>query len=132
MMSIFSKKPKELKFSTRAEAFNYMLSFLVEEKNVPPLDAAKQANEFAEIFATNMGLPLVIEPKKEGIDKYLSMADKIGKYIQENPKVIEYGVPAITFVFGLFTGKKVEQFETKQEEEGTTNVEPIDFEKIPD
>lgn len=60
MMSIFYKKPKELKFSTRAEAFNYMLSFLVEEKNVPPLDAAKQANEFAEIFATNMGLPLVI------------------------------------------------------------------------
>jgi hypothetical protein len=132
MMSIFSKKPKSLQFSTRAEAFNYMLSFLVEEKNIQPLDAAKQANEFAEIFATNMGLPLVIEPKKEGIDKYLSMADKIGKYIQENPKVIEYGVPAITFIFGLLTGKKVDQFETKQDEEGTANVGPIDFEKIPD
>ena len=131
-MTLFQKKPKELQFSTRAEAFNYMLSYLVEDKHLEPLDAAKQANEFAEIFAKNMGIPLVVEPEKKGIDKYLSMADKIGKYIQDNPKVIEYGVPAITFIFGLFTGKKVEQFETKEESENVVEHEPINFEEIPD
>lgn len=131
-MTLFQKKPKELQFSTRSEAFNYMLSFLIEEKNVDPLEAAKQANEFAEIFAKNMGIPLVVEPEKKGIDKYLSMADKIGKYVQENPKVIEYGVPVITFIVGLFTGKKVEQIETKQEDEKSAEREPIDFESIPD
>ena len=131
-MMLFQKKPKELQFSTRAEAFNYMLSYLVDEKNVDPLEAAKQANEFAEIFAKNMGIPLVVEPEKKGIDKYLSMADKIGKYIQDNPKVIEYGVPMVTFIVGLFTGKKVEQFETKEETEHAVEHEPIDFESIPD
>lgn len=109
-----------------------MLSYLVDEKNVDPLEAAKQANEFAEIFAKNMGIPLVVEPEKKGIDKYLSMADKIGKYIQENPKVIEYGVPAITFIVGLFTGKKAEQFETREETGHAVEHEPIDFESIPD
>lgn len=53
-----------------------------------------------------MGIPLKIEPEPQGVDKYLSMATKIANYIEEHPKVVEYGVPALTFVAGLFTGKK--------------------------
>ena len=105
-----SKKPQtELKFTTRAEAFSYMLMYMTEEKHADPLEAAQKANEFADIFAKNMGIPLKIEPEPQGVDKYLSMATKIANYIEEHPKVVEYGVPALTFVAGLFTGKKVEQ-----------------------
>ena len=70
------------------------------------MEAAQKANEFADIFAKNMGIPLKIEPEPQGVDKYLSMATKIANYIEEHPKVVEYGVPALTFVAGLFTGKK--------------------------
>lgn len=137
MVSVFqSKKPQaDLKFTTRAEAFSYMLAYLTEEKHADPLEAARKANEFAEIFAGNMGIPLKIEPEPQGVDKYLSMATKIANYIEEHPKVVEYGVPALTFVAGLFTGKKVEQ--AGGNTYGPRPVPPdtrenIDFDKIPD
>ena len=46
-----TKKPQtELKFTTRAEAFSYMLMYMTEEKHAEPLEAAQKANEFADIF----------------------------------------------------------------------------------
>lgn len=120
-------KPQDLHFSSRADAFMYMLSRLVE-RGVDPMDAAAKANEFAEIFAKNLGIPATIEPEPQGLDKYLSMATKVTDYIEQHPKVVEYGVPAITFIAGLFTGKKVEQIEQPSERQ----QQPIDFDKIPD
>lgn len=128
-MGIFdNKKPVEVpqSFASRADAFNYMLRYQIEDKKEEPLDAAKKANEFAEIFATNMGIPLVVELPKQGIDKYISMADKLASWIERNPKVVEYGVPAITGVVGLFVGKKIEQSEENHE----IKQEEIDFDKI--
>lgn len=135
--SIFqTKKPQtELKFTTRAEAFSYMLMYMTEEKHAEPLEAAQKANEFADIFARNMGIPLKIEPEPQGVDKYLSMATKIANYIEEHPKVVEYGVPALTFVAGLFTGKKVEQVNDNMYGQRSAPSQPqeeIDFDKIPD
>lgn len=129
------KRPKpELRFATRTEAFGYMLAYMTE-KDVDPLEAAQKANEFADIFAKNMGIPLKPEPELKGVDKYLSMATKIANYIEAHPKLVEYGIPAITFVTGLFTGKKVEQLA----ESGPAPAEPqqpphenIDFDNIPD
>lgn len=131
---MFLSKPKkisEFRFSTRSDAFNYMLEYMIEEQNANPLDAAKKANEFAEIFANNNGIPLKTEPELNGVDKYISMAEKIGNYIESHPKVVEYGVPALTFIFGLFTGKKVEQFEEK-EHQPQIDRQQIDFDNIPD
>lgn len=102
---------RDLEFKSRAEAFNYMLSYLITNKNLEPMEAAKQANEFAEIFANNMGIPLKPEPELKGVDKYLSNAEKIANYIEQHPKVVEYGIPLFTFIAGLFTGKKVEQYD---------------------
>ena len=59
---------KTLEFKSRAEAFNYMLTYLLSEKKIEPAEAAKQANEFAEIFAINMGIPLQVEPELNGVD----------------------------------------------------------------
>lgn len=129
------KTQSELKFTTRAEAFSYMLMYMTEEKHADPLDAAQKANEFADIFASNMGIPIKIEPEQTGVDKYLSMATKIANYIEEHPKVIEYGVPALTFVAGLFTGKKVEQSTDNIYNPHPPTPQPkidIDFDKIPD
>lgn len=113
-MGLFDKNtniPTNLNFNTRAEAFNYMLNYMLNTEKVGPMEAAEKANQFAEIFATNAGLPLTVEPELKGVDKYISMAEKIGTYIEQHPKVVEYGIPALTFIAGLFTGKKVEQIE---------------------
>lgn len=128
-MSVFSKKKQfDTQFKTRAEAFNAMLAYLIEDKNIEPLEAARQANEFATLFADNMGIPTKIEPELKGVDKYISIAEKIGNYVQNNPKVVELALGGITFIAGLFTGKKVEEHEQKEEEK----KEPIDFDNIPD
>lgn len=136
-MSMFQQKKTqaELKFTTRAEAFSYMLMYMTEEKHADPLEAAQKANEFANIFASNMGIPVKMEPQPQGVDKYLSMATKIADYIEQHPKVVEYGVPALTFVAGLFTGKKVEQAADNGYGPHPVPLQPkedIDFDKIPD
>ena len=96
---MLSKKTRpDMRFSTRAEAFSYMLVYMVEERHADPLEAAQKANEFADIFATNMNLPLKTEPELKGVDKYLSMATKIANYIEAHPKLVEYGIPAVTFI----------------------------------
>lgn len=128
-MGIFDKKkPIEVprSFASRADAFNFMLQYQLTEKKEEPLEAAQKANTFAEIFATNMGIPLVIEPPKEGIDKYISMADKLASWIERNPKVVEYGIPALTGLAGLVIGKRIEQVEDHHE----IKQEEIDFDKI--
>lgn len=111
-MGMFDKEPSidsnKLEFKTRSEAFTWMLDYQIR-KGVDPMAASEKANEFAEMFAKNMGLPLVQEPELKGVDKYISMAEKIGNYLEAHPKVIEYGIPVLTFVAGLFTGKKVEE-----------------------
>lgn len=128
------KTPPEMRFSTRAEAFSYMLVYMTEERNADPLEAAQKANEFADIFAQNMGIPLKQEPELKGVDKYLSMATKIANYIEEHPKLVEYGIPAVTFVAGLFTGKKVEQAVDNNAPPAQPQQPPqkIDFENIPE
>ena len=70
-ISMFQTKrsQQELKFSTRSEAFSYMLMYLVDEKHVEPLEAAQKANEFADIFSKNMGIPLKNEPEPQGVDR---------------------------------------------------------------
>ena len=121
--------PLRLNFGSRQDAFSYMIQYLVEEKKMEPMEAAIKANEFADIFAKNMGLPLCIEPEKQGIDKYLDMAQKISGYVEKNPKLVEYAVPTFTFLVGLVTGKKTEDIVVNnipvQPEQ-----EPIKFEEL--
>lgn len=109
------KKLPDLEFKTRAEAYKYILTYLVA-KGKDPIEAATEADKFVELYSKNVGLVDDTIPQPKGIDKYISGAQKIGNFLQENPKLIELGVPLITFIAGLFTGKKVEECE-KQEYE---------------
>lgn len=111
-------------FTSRAEAFAYMLS---EElgRGVASMEAAKSADEFANIFAKNMGLPEKVEAPLQGVDKYLAIIDKVSIYIDQHPKLVEVAVPLATFVAGLFTGKAADNTPSPP-----VKKENIDFDKI--
>lgn len=117
------KEKPDLKFSTRAEAFAYMLAFQLD-KGKDPMEAAKQANEFADIFAVNMGIPTNREPQPEGVDKYLVSINKVVCYCEEHPKLLDFITGAITFAAGTFFGKKIDD---KAE---PPRIEPIDLSKL--
>ena len=104
-MSIFPKAKAELPpMKTRADAFAYMLT---EQLNggAEPMEAAKRADEFASIFARNMGLP--DQPAPEGVEKYLQMAEKAADYCDRHPKVVEFVTGALTAAVGIFAGNKL-------------------------
>lgn len=128
MFSMFTKKgeARPMTFSTRAEAFAYMLSYQLNEKKADPMEAAKNANEFAEIFAQNMGIPTTVEPQPQGVEKIIKSVDKVMCYCEEHPKAVDYLVGAVTFAAGLFTGKAVEDHTQPPKPQ----PEPIDFDKI--
>lgn len=112
-------------FTSRADAFAYMLAWQLNEREVDPMTAAKEANEFADIFARNMGLPISLEPPAQGVEKVIKNVDKVVCYCEEHPKVVEYITGALTFAAGIFTARK-----TDNDTQTHTTQEPIDFENI--
>lgn len=115
-----------LQFTSRAEAYAYMLAYLIEEKQEEPLSAAHKANEFAELYAVNMGVPTTQEPQVVGIDKYLQMAEKVGKFCDSHPKATEMLVGAVTFVAGAVAGRQTAIIEPTP----APPIEPIDFNNL--
>lgn len=99
----------DLQFSTRADAFAYMLKYQLEEKKAEPLDAAEKANQFADILVANMGIPDRIEPPKQGVDKAIEVIDKAVCYCDEHPRILEFLTGAATFAVGLISGRKSTQ-----------------------
>lgn len=128
LFPMFTRKEeaRPMSFATRAEAFAYMLNFQLNEKKADPMEAAKNANEFAEIFAQNMGIPTNVEPPAQGVDKVIKSVDKVMCYCEEHPKVVDYLVGAVTFAAGLVTQKKVDNDTPPP----PTKQETIDFENI--
>lgn len=132
-MSVFTYKKKsfDTNFRSRAEAFNSMLAYLIEERKIDPMQAAKEANQFAEIFAVNMGLPTTVEPERKGYDKVMYYVKETVTMVKENPEIVNFLIPAATFVAGLFTGKKVEQNQDPQPEQPPQQqYEPINFDDV--
>lgn len=123
-MSIFPKAKAELPpMKTRADAFAYMLT---EQLNggAEPMEAAKRADEFASIFARNMGLP--DQPAPEGVEKYLQMAEKAADYCDRHPKVVEFVTGALTATVGIFAGNKL----AKDDAPSAPPPPPIDMENL--
>ena len=123
-MSIFPKAKAELPpMKTRADAFAYMLT---EQLNggAEPIEAAKRADEFASIFARNMGLP--DQPLPEGVEKYLQMAEKAADYCDRHPKVVEFVTGALTAAVGIFAGNKL----AKDDQPSAPPPPPINMEEL--
>lgn len=122
----FNKKPSDaVKFTTRAEAFAYMLAYQME-RHADPMEAAKCAGEFAEIYASNMGLPDKVAPPPEGVDKYLQQIDKISYYCEQHPKTVDVLIGAASFLGGLVTARAVVPSPTPP----PMPSEPIDFDNV--
>jgi hypothetical protein len=128
-LSFFRKSSDagQLNFSSRAEAFAYMLRLQLE-KRVEPMEAAEKANAFADIFASNMGLPVSVEPPAEGVDRYLQHIDKVVCYLDQHPKAVDMVVGVATFLLGAFAGKSAEQ--AAESAAPTPPREPIDFDSL--
>ena len=112
------------RFCSRSEAFAFMLQRRIEG-GADPMSAAKAADEFATLFAKNMGLPEVVEPEPQGIAATLAAIDKVSVWVDNHPKVVELLIPTVTFVAGLFTGRK-----TDSPPPPPPRNEPIDFDNI--
>lgn len=64
-MGLFDKStnlPTHISFSTRSEAFTYMLNYLISEKKMEPMEAAKQANELSNSRILNARTLINMKP----------------------------------------------------------------------
>ena len=123
---MFNSKPerKTPTFKNRAEAFNYMFSELYEN-GADPLNAAERANSFADIVATNLGLPKEPEKPQSMVEKTITIVKQVAVVKKEYPEVWDLVAGAIGGLIGAFAGVKAAQPE-EQEEERT----PLDFENM--
>lgn len=94
-------------FQSRAEAFAYMLGVRLNDGR-DAMEAAREAGEFADIYATNMGLPATPVKPAEGLDKYLADIDKITAYCDQHPKMVDLLLGAVSFIGGVLTAKKLD------------------------
>lgn len=112
-------------FKSRAEAFHYMFSELYEN-GTDPITAAEKANSFADIIATNLGLPAEPEKPKGMIEQGIGMVKQIVVIKKEYPEVWDLIVGAIGGVIGAFAGSKASSDEAEQEVEPA----PLDFDNM--
>ena len=118
---------QDMQFRTKGEAIAYMLKWQLEEKKADPMEAAEKANQFADIFSANVGVPAKAEPEPKGIEKYMQMADKVVCYCEDHPRIVEYIAGAATFFAGLVVGNKEQQSPPPPSQ---IQQEPIDFENV--
>lgn len=123
---MFSSKSerKTPTFKSRAEAFNYMFAELYEN-GADPLNAAERANSFADIVATNLGLPAEPEKPQSLVEKTITIVKQVAVVKKDYPEVWDLIVGAIGGVIGAFAGvKATEQVEPEEEKQ------PLDFENM--
>ena len=111
-------------FKSRAEAFNYMFAELYEN-GADPLNAAERANSFADIVATNLGLPAEPEKPQSMVEKTITIVKQVAVIKKDYPEVWDLVVGAIGGVIGAVAGVKATE-PAEQDEERT----PLDFENM--
>ena len=124
-MGLFGDKKVIPSFTSRASAFEYAFAEAVE-RGVDMRDAAKKANEFADIVAANMGLPPTPPKPKNAIDTAVGYVQQIAVLKQTNPEVWEFVTGAIGGVISsvaLFSSPS-------QQTQPEVSPAKIDFDKI--
>lgn len=107
-------------FKSRAEAFDYMLTSLCE-KGEDVMEAAKKAEDFAEIVAKNRSLP---EIPKNFVGQCMDMLKQVSEVKQQYPDAWEILSGVLGGVVGVIAGTKTTEAEDEQ------NIEPIDFDNL--
>ena len=95
------------------------------ENGADPLNAAERANSFADIVATNLGLPKEPEKPKSIIEQGVNVVKQVVVIKKEYPEVWDLVVGAIGGVIGAFAGTKAALPDDPDEER-----ESIDFNNL--
>lgn len=103
-MGFSFSKPKEMPaFGSKSEAFDYMFADLVE-RGRDMMDAAEQAERFAEIVAKNKKLPDVPPKELNGLEKGIGYMKQLAALKKENPEIWDMVTGALSGVIGGFSG----------------------------
>lgn len=103
-MNFSFRQPKPVPaFASRSEAFDFMLSELVD-KGTDMMEAAEKAAKFADIVATNKKLPATPPRELNGLDKGLAYMKQLAAIKQENPEIWDMVTGALGSVIGSFSG----------------------------
>lgn len=117
-MGLFDKKiPIQARFTCSADAYIYILNYELE-KGTDPIKAAERADLFTELYVKHTGIPKMVIPEPQGIDKAIIMIQKVIKIGKDYPEVVDVLKGAAVFGTGMFAGKAVEDkiVEEKREE----------------
>ena len=110
-------------FKSRAEAFDYMFAEMCDRGADLP-DAAKRADEFADIIAKNRSLPDVPEKQKNAIETCVGYLQQISAIKRDHPDIWDLATGAIGGLIGAVVG-------TKAVEENNDSAPPLpDFNSI--
>lgn len=107
-------------YKTRAEAFDHMFTTLCEQ-GMDIMEAAKKADEFAEIVAKNRALPAA---PKNAIGKCVDVLKEVSQVKKEYPEAWEIVGGILSGVVGLIAGTKV------AESADDTPATPLDFDNL--
>lgn len=103
---MFNKKERAIPaFGSRAEAFDYMFSEMCD-RGADLHDAAKRADEFANLIAKNRALPDAPEKQKNAIEKCVVYLQQISVIKKEHPEVWNLASGALGGLIGAFVGSK--------------------------
>ena len=103
-MKLFDKQTKPIpSFAYRSEAFDYYFAKLIEEGK-DEMNAAEQADKFANIVATNKRLPDSPPPPMNTIEKGVFYAKQIVAIKQDNPELWDLATSVLGGIIGGFAG----------------------------
>lgn len=118
----FNKTKKVPSFSSRSEAFDFLFADLVEQGR-DMMEAAEQAERFAEIVAKNKNLPDQPPRPMNGLEKGIGYVKQLAALKKENPEIWDMVTGVISGVAGGFAGGGSVAIEEPV-------VQNIDFENI--
>lgn len=111
-------------FRCRAEAFDYMFTEMCN-RGADLHDAAKRADEFADIIAKNRALPDAPEKQKNMIETCVGYLEQISVIKRDHPEIWNLASGAIGGLIGAFAGSK-----TQEEDNPQDQPPPPDFDNI--
>lgn len=101
-------------FNSRAEAFDYMFAEMCD-RGADLSDAAKRADEFADIIAKNRALPAAPEKQKNVVEKCVVFLQQVSVIKKENPEIWNLATGAIGGLIGAFAGAKTVEDDHKDD-----------------
>lgn len=103
-MALFDKKGKQVPhFAYRSEAFDYYFTKGIEEgKN--EMEAAEQADKFADLITKNKHLPDAPPPPMNAIEKGVYYAEQIASIKRNHPDIWDLVTSVAGGLIGGFTG----------------------------